>query len=718
MTERPPAAGAPPSTGGFRRDVQGLRALAVLLVVVDHADIGPLHGGFIGVDVFFVVSGFLITGLLLDRADREGRVRLVDFYARRARRILPAATLVLAVTVVAGYFLLNGIVALQLFKDSVWATFFAANIRFAQLGTDYNAQEAATSAIQHYWSLAVEEQFYVVWPLVLLVLVAVTVRLRGRRPTGRAVNRRLVTATAGLIGLVSFGYALWYVAAEPKAAYFSTPARAWELAAGALVAAAVGGIPRLPRVALAAGSWVGLALVAVGALVLDPGSLMPGLPALLPVVGTVLLLAGGAVPDPLRWGPQGLLSVGPACWIGDRSYSLYLWHWPALIMVAAVWQQPSGWSGVAVALGAVVLSDLSYRFVENPFRRAEMWRLPWRGVALYPASVALMGVVVLVSHTALTHAFEEERPAVTAAQYASVANLSKNPDVALVQASVLAARDGQPVPNPLKPAALGLAEFVAADLEGCEYFGLPDPMPLCRRGDPDGDKVMVAVGDSHVRHWIPALERIAKKHGYAAYYFPLQGCTPALVQPWTPIRDEPDADCEFFHQWTQQQIERLKPDVVVMSTDTQPAYVTDDGEKVTDRDEVAELMREGMLERYQEVAPFTRRVVVLGNVPRLVIDPTVISDRDVTLEDGLSRPQARNEKMRQAVEESIADFDALPPEPGDGVVDYVETSQWFCAYGECPVVVGDYITHRDRGHITLEYSAHLAGPLGRKMRLT
>ncbi len=714
--EKSPTAGGP-STGGFRRDVQGLRALAVLLVVVDHADIGPVHGGFIGVDVFFVVSGFLITGLLLDRADKDGRVRLVDFYARRARRILPAATLVLAVTVVAGYFLLNGIVALQLFKDAVWATFFAANIRFAQLGVDYNAQEAATSAIQHYWSLAVEEQFYLVWPLVLLVLVALTRALRGGRPAGRAVNRRLVTLTAGGIGLVSFGYALWYVGAEPKAAYFSTPARAWELAAGAVVAAAVGAVPRVPRMLLAVASWAGLTLVVLGALVLDPASAMPGLPALLPVVGTVLLLVGGAVHDPLRWGPQRLLSVGPACWIGDRSYSLYLWHWPALILVAAAWQRPSGWSGLAVVLGALVLSDLSYRYVENPFRRASVWKVPWRGVALYPASVALMGVVVLLSHTALTHAFEEERPAVTVAEYQQDADLSEDPYVALVQASVLAARDNQPVPNPLEPAALGLAEFVAADLEGCEYFGLPDPMPLCRRGDPDADRVIVAVGDSHVRHWIPALEAVAKRRGYAAYYFPLQGCTPALVQPWTPIRDEPDEDCVFFHEWTQRQIERLKPDVVLMSTDTQQAYVSDDGEKVTDQDEIAAMIREGMVERYRAVTPFARRVIVLGDVPRLQFDPAVISERDVTLADGLSDPQPRAQKMRRAVKASVSDFGALPTEPGAGVVDYVETSQWFCAYGQCPVVIGDFITHRDRGHMTLEYSAHLARPLDRALRL-
>ncbi len=186
---RPEAGSHHATAAGFRPDIQGLRALAVILVVLDHARIGPFHGGFIGVDVFFVISGFLITGLLLGEAERHGRISLLDFYARRAKRILPAATLVLAVTAVAGYFLLSGIQAVRLFKDTVWATFFAANIKFARDETDYFAQDDAIPPIQHYWSLAVEEQFYLVWPLVVLLLVALF-RARGTGPPGGGARDR------------------------------------------------------------------------------------------------------------------------------------------------------------------------------------------------------------------------------------------------------------------------------------------------------------------------------------------------------------------------------------------------------------------------------------------------------------------------------------------------------------------------------------------------
>ncbi|MGA8255338.1 MAG: acyltransferase family protein [Nocardioides sp.] len=706
--------------GGFRPDIQGLRALAVLLVVVDHADIGPLHGGFIGVDVFFVISGFLITGLLLSEADRQGRISLAGFYARRAKRILPAATLVLATTVAAGYFLLNGIVALQLFKDSVWATFFAANIQFARIGVDYNAQEAATSPIQHYWSLAVEEQFYLVWPVVVLALVW-AFRRRGR-------DRRAIITAITAISVASFAYALWYVGAEPKAAYFSTPARAWELGAGAATAALMTRVVRLPGSLLAGLSWLGLALVGIGALLLDSQTKMPGLPALLPVVGTVLLLAGGV--GAARWGPQAILSLAPARWIGDRSYSYYLWHWPALIIMAEVWdEKPAGWSGLLVAAVALGVSDLTYRFVENPFRRARFFRPTWSGIALYPASVAVLGLVVFASHTALDSRFSQKQPAISVAAYGQTASdgaeFSDDATVALVEASVRAAQNGVTIPNPLKPAALGLAEFVAADLEGCEYFALPDPMPLCRRGDPDSDKVIVAVGDSHMRHWIPAIDVIASQRGYAAYYFVLQGCTPALVQPWTPIRDEPDEDCVFFHEWTQQQIQELEPDVVMMATDTQKAYVTPEGVKVGDNKVIASLIEQGMVDRIESVAPYTDRVIVLADPPRLQFDPAIISERGATLADGLSDPQPRSMMMRRAVKAATktvsrqvkqrpaSELGAL----ADLEVDYVETRQWFCAYDLCPVVIGDYITHRDRGHMTLEYSRFLTRPLSRELAL-
>ncbi len=390
MTDAPPQADSEVTptvgshsekSGSFRPDIQGLRALAVILVVLDHARIGPFHGGFIGVDVFFVISGFLITGLLLSEADRRGRVSLLDFYARRAKRILPAATLVLAATVVAGYFLLSGIQAIRLFKDTIWATFFAANIKFARDETDYFAQDDAIPPIQHYWSLAVEEQFYLVWPLIVLLLVALF------RSRGRA--RRAVVLAIAAISVASFAWAVYAVGDNPRGAYFSTPARAWELGLGAATAAAVLRLRRLPPGLLAAASWAGVAMIGFAALTFTGATRVPGAPAVLPVLGTALLLGGGTAAA--AWGPQRALAVLPMRWVGDRSYSFYLWHWPALIMVGVVWRTPVGWLGLLVSLAALALSDLSYRFVENPFRDRAFFKPRLRGIALYPASVAHPG---------------------------------------------------------------------------------------------------------------------------------------------------------------------------------------------------------------------------------------------------------------------------------------------------------------------------------------
>ncbi len=700
------AAGGARTRGGYRPDVQGLRALAVLIVVLDHAQLGPFSGGYLGVDVFFVLSGFLISGLLYAEVDRTGRVSLLDFYARRARRILPAATVVLAATVAVSYLVLDGIAMLRLLKDSVWAAFFAVNVSFARAETDYWSQGEAVSPIQHFWSLAVEEQFYLLWPLLLLLVVR-----RGAR--GRpGLDRRAVGVTVGVLLVASLAWALWTTAASPHSAYFSSLARAWELACGAAAALVVRGRLPLTGRGRAVLSCAGLTLVAAAALLYDEGTGVPGLPTVVPVLGTAMLLVAGADGTGVT---QRVLGSAPLRWVGDRSYSLYLWHWPALVLAAAALGPLSVLEAVVVVLLAVGLSDVSYRLVEDPFRRTRRLRGRWRGIALYPASVAALAAVVLLAHAGVVNQFSAQRPAVSLQNFGQgggdedpPTTFSADPRVALVQASVLAARNDMPVPSPLRPAALGLADHVAADLGDCEYWGLPDPMPLCPRGDPDGDRTLVVVGDSHSRHWIPAVEPLAQRYGYRAYYFVLQGCTPALVQPWSPLKDAPDEDCAFFHEWSQEQVERLRPDLVLMSTDQQPSYLDADGERVTSHEGVAQLIEAGIAARVKALRPVADRVVVIGDPPRLSFDPQTVLGRGATLADGLSDPFPRSMLMRRAVRAG-----ALA-----GGAEYVETKQWFCAYGQCPVVVGDYITRRDRGHMTLEYAASLSEPLGARLGLS
>ena len=219
----------------FRADVQGLRAIAVLTVIAGHAGVPFLPGGFVGVDVFFVISGFLISQLLFREVERTGNLSIRDFYARRARRILPAATLVTIATLVASLIWLSVVDALEVVTDAVWVTLFAANFRFAAVGTDYFAQEEGPSPLQHYWSLSIEEQFYLVWPLILLGCVVLARRRssRGARVEKRALPKLTVFWVLAGLGLASFAYGVWRTEADPVAAYFSTPARAWELAVGA-----------------------------------------------------------------------------------------------------------------------------------------------------------------------------------------------------------------------------------------------------------------------------------------------------------------------------------------------------------------------------------------------------------------------------------------------------------------------------------------------------
>ena len=371
---------------------------------------------------------------------------------------------------------------------------------------------------------------------------------------------------------------------------------------------------------------------------------------------------------------------------------------------------------VVAVTASVVLAALSYRYVEQPFRRTGRSRTTAGslrlGIALYPVSVVVVGATVLAAHGGVVGQYADPRPSITRASYGQSADdsrrvFSPDPQVALVQASVLAARNGMPVPNPLHPDPLDRPAWGAADLGGCDYSGLPEPMPLCVGGDPDGDRTLVLLGDSHMQHWIPALEPLAKRHGYRAYFFVYPACTPALVTPWSPYKDAPYENCVRFHAWSQEQVERLRPDVVLMSTDEQPSYLDADGTRVRGDRGVAALIGEGMAARIAALRPLAGRVVVLGDPPRLSVDPETALDPRDTLADGLAPPNERSVTVRRAVREAAHSAGA----------EYVETAQWFCAWGVCPVVVGNHVTHRDRGHLTLAYSASLSRPLGARLGL-
>jgi peptidoglycan/LPS O-acetylase OafA/YrhL len=378
---------------GFRADIEGLRAVAIILVVLYHCGVTWLTGGYVGVDVFFVVSGFLITGLLIREHEERGTVSIPGFYARRSRRILPAAMVVIIATVIGAHQIQNFITYAQTAVDARWAALFAANFHFAIQGTNYFDASFAPSPLLHYWSLAVEEQFYVVWPAVVL-LAGLALR--------RWPLRRAVLVAAAIICVASFVWALLEAKTDPTWAFFSPLTRAWELGLGALAATLVTLASRIPKPAGIALAWGGLAAILVSALVYsDTVTSYPGAVLLLtPVLGTVAVIVGGCSGT----GAVHLLGLRPVRSVGRVSYGWYLLHYPPMILAAGIlWTGPvSVHERLAIAAATLAVAYVMYALLEKPIRRSRtLAQRPWASIAMGLGFVAAAFLVALLLHKSI-----------------------------------------------------------------------------------------------------------------------------------------------------------------------------------------------------------------------------------------------------------------------------------------------------------------------------
>jgi peptidoglycan/LPS O-acetylase OafA/YrhL len=374
-------------SSAFRPDIQGLRAVAVVLVILVHAAVPGLEGGYVGVDVFFVISGFVITGVLLRQSERSIPGKLGHFYARRIRRIVPAATLTLVATVIAAYCLLGVNFESSLLGDVRWAALFAENFRLINTGSNYFVPGVAPSLVTHYWSLAIEEQFYLFYPLVVFSLAWLTPRR----------YRSLTLACVLAVAIAASGWWSYHLTAiNSVAAYYSPFTRFWELALGGFVAVVPAAwARRTPRV----NSLVAvLAVVALATAVwrLNANSTFPGVLAWWPCGASALLLWTGQAS--VKGAPGSWLSWRPLRYVGDISYSLYLWHYPWLMLpLQRVHPISSPWARVVEVAGSAACAVVSYHFIENPIRRSRrLNRDGWATVLLLLVCVVLSWDVTLV----------------------------------------------------------------------------------------------------------------------------------------------------------------------------------------------------------------------------------------------------------------------------------------------------------------------------------
>ncbi|MFJ5927191.1 acyltransferase family protein [Kitasatospora sp. NPDC092948] len=514
----------------FRPDIEGLRAVAVLAVLAFHAAVPGLAGGFVGVDVFFVISGYLITGLLRSESAATGKVRLAEFYSRRARRLLPSAAVVLAVVAVLGALLTAPLRRADLERDVLASALSVANWRFIAEQTDYLAAGRDPSVLLHFWSLAVEEQFYLLWA----PLMALAARW--------AWKRRTLLGLTLVLGAGSFWLSLHWSAG----AYLSTPTRAWQFAAGAVVALLpIRRIPRLIRELLGLG---GMAAVLGAVLVFDARTPYPGYAALVPTIGTAAIVLAGEQHLVGR-----VLALGAPRAIGRLSYNLYLWHWPVLVLAEARWGTLHWGVKVALTAAAALPALAALNWLEQPLRRSRvLGEIPRRGLSLGLTAVVMPVVLALVVGTGTIKMLGPATPP----------DPSGLPPGARTGPTLLAGAPpahGPTVPNPVQ----ARQDFPPDGM--CEVNPTDTVSPPCRFGT--GDDRIVLLGDSHAGQWFSAMLGIAAQHRLAVEELVKQGCPLPELTVNNPQLGRTYHECDTWRSYALSRLKQgPKPKLIVIST--------------------------------------------------------------------------------------------------------------------------------------------------------
>jgi peptidoglycan/LPS O-acetylase OafA/YrhL len=729
------AAGHPPGaspdaaqTRGFRLDIQGLRAIAVTLVLAFHLWPELVTGGYVGVDAFFVISGFLITAHLLEHPPRRTR-DLLEFWGRRIRRLLPAALLVLAATALASRLLAPETRWAATAGEIIASALYVQNWALAGSSVDYLAAEEPPTPVQHYWSLSVEEQFYVVWP-VLLLAAFWAIRRWNLRAAATARLVMLVVAVGSLL------YSVSATAAEPASAYFVTPTRMWELAIGGCIAT----LPPIPAWAGSGGrrawalasdglAWAGIAMVLLAGVAFTPETPFPGSAALLPVLGTGLAILAASEG---RWSPTRILRWRPIQHIGDTSYSIYLWHWPLIVLWPDVFDEITPLGAAAIIALTLGLATLSKVYVEDAVRFRPSFqpvRVTFRLAVVGMLVVSLMGGAQLFEATvrldqALATAAgdpgddgdpgdESGTPGVPAGATATpgtdTGDATPAPDASdpavgspgiqtcTGAASIVRGFDacpqdpaGKMVPSPIAAAT----DRSDAYPDGCFNYAPFGSRRTCTYGN--GPIKVALVGNSHAGQWLPAMQALAKRNGWTVTTYIASQCnvTDAALEFYSAAKTQ---GCLDWGQWVMSRTRGDAYDLVVIS-ERQSVPTDNDGWDGTRA--VAEAGFTAYLRRWSDAGT---NVAVLQDTP--YPGKTLGS-----VPDCLAR-HAKNQLACAGTPDSWRPMDPLfsaalaTPMPG---ITPIDARRFLCTDTICPAVIGTLIAYFDASHMTATYARSIA----------
>ena len=656
-----------PQIRRFRPDIQGLRAIAILLVVLYHANVPGIQGGYVGVDVFFVISGFLITSQLVREVAKSGRLSLTRFYLKRVRRLLPAAVIVIVSTLYVAWEFAPPLLSKSLSVDGIFAALYTLNYRLAAEGINYQNAGAAPSAFQHFWSLGVEEQFYLFWPLLIVFALVLT----------RRWWRDLLPVFFLAIILVSLYISQYSLSTDAPMSYFAVQSRAWEFGVGAIVALASEMFAHIrPKIRL----WMsrsGLAAIIFSGFFYTDVTQFPGIHALIPVLGTAIAISAGCG---ARLRSEAILDNRIMQWLGKVSYPWYLWHWPILILAPYVWPDATfTWIvNLGLMLFALLLAAATYYVLELPVRRFAFHRAIWGIAGLGMMSVAVVaGVFVNSSETALLTSSSIAPPSVVRASVKRVANKK----VADPFTSRLTS-------GPVYPSVLNAVSDVPHYPGNCIVSFAATTSPEClinQYGNPTsaaiGPNRVVLLGDSHAGEWYPDVYGIAHHLGLDTEVLNKEGCPLASITIENASLDRPYTEC---NQWRTNMFQRLlsepRPQVIFIASLN---YYTSDNTYLVD----------GWKKTLQALQEIGAPIVYLHDTPFPNFNvPTCVSGK---LSDW-SKCSFRRDV-------------AFHPDPlmsgtaaSHGLVARVDVDKFLCppTKAECPAVLGGILLYRDNSHVT------------------